>query len=350
MNKNNNQPKYDKKGYTVLHYACKRPSLEIVKYLIESGYDINSITNNEQCKSVLESSIIGGDIEIVDYLINNGADINYQNNQGFSALHVAIEQNRTYLAIYLILKHINFNAIDKNGCTALHVASKLGNLTVIETLLDKGANGSILDSNGYTPLHYAILDGNIESIDIILETHPKLLKIKTKNNFLPSDFARMNDQLDAEQLLNAYEEDIFDKENTNVIISVAKDFIARDARPFMCNSIIIPLLLAALAYTDWPYNIFTVSFVVAMFYAIILSADEYYSSMMGIGLWTHVYTNFIYFGNIVPGMYFYLPKKLLNQYDMVILLAKDNYLDAITYFFIFSTLRKINMAFFCIIF
>ena len=67
--------------------SIRGDDLEIVKYLLENGADINAKDNYGTTALMKASS--NGQLEIVQFLIENGADINIKNNEGKTALDVA---------------------------------------------------------------------------------------------------------------------------------------------------------------------------------------------------------------------------------------------------------------------
>jgi len=71
-----------------LSAACMAGHLEIVRYLVENGVDIESKISMENT-SALNEAAINNQLEIVRYLLEKGADIASQDHQGFTALHWA---------------------------------------------------------------------------------------------------------------------------------------------------------------------------------------------------------------------------------------------------------------------
>ncbi|KAG8328492.1 hypothetical protein J6590_001165 [Homalodisca vitripennis] len=75
-----------------------------------------------------------GQLNMVRFLLENGANVDPSTGLGYTPLHQAAQQGHT-LIITLLLKHkANPNAVTNNGQTALSIANKLGYISVIETL------------------------------------------------------------------------------------------------------------------------------------------------------------------------------------------------------------------------
>ena len=112
-------------GSTLLHSACMSYSgnLEVVKYLVEHGVDINAIQNSEGEHTALSWSISHQHLEIFKYLISKGADINFKSELG-TLLHRASCFGQLEMIQILVEKGkgLNINAKDYAGKTPLQVA------------------------------------------------------------------------------------------------------------------------------------------------------------------------------------------------------------------------------------
>ena len=82
----------DSDGYTALHDASERGFTEGVRYLVETGADVNkSTTNGEGHTPLILASYLGKE-EVVRALLEAGADVNKRDSDGMSPLNLALKE------------------------------------------------------------------------------------------------------------------------------------------------------------------------------------------------------------------------------------------------------------------
>ena len=178
---------------TALHSASLEGHLQVVRYLLRHGVDVN-IRNNENSTPLLLASWNGhrdvvqclldheadlnlrnkflntplilaaffGHFDVVRLLLEHSADVNSQNDPGRTPLHNAIRCTRFKAdrpqMVRLLLKHgANVNARNKKHRTPLHLVSKRPELLdVLRILLEHGADLDVVDKDGKTPLQLSL--------------------------------------------------------------------------------------------------------------------------------------------------------------------------------------------------
>jgi len=153
-------------GETPLHSAASGGQLEVVKFLISQGADINLKQNSGA--TALHFACFGGHRDVVEWLIDNGADVNSKDNNGLTPLRVAVFRSNKEMIALLIEKGAALNAREENGATPLHEACIGGNKDVVELLIEKGANIGIEDDMGNTPFHMASNYGQKEIVELLI--------------------------------------------------------------------------------------------------------------------------------------------------------------------------------------
>jgi len=92
-----------------IHEAAELGNIEVVKYAIADGVDVNEA--NKTGRTLLELATIEGNKGIVELLINNGADVNAKSENGFTALHSTAFFRHKEIVELLIAKGSDVNAI-----------------------------------------------------------------------------------------------------------------------------------------------------------------------------------------------------------------------------------------------
>ena len=118
-------------------------------------------TGTEYGKYSLEERLIihatDGAWEAVRGLVRNGADISYKNNNGESALHIALLDRDVPLEVIRLLIHpAIINSFTRNGLTPLHIAARSHRPRIIRELLWANADPSIRsrDRRGSSPMEF----------------------------------------------------------------------------------------------------------------------------------------------------------------------------------------------------
>ncbi|CAG9773908.1 unnamed protein product [Ceutorhynchus assimilis] len=112
--------------YTALQFAVRRNSIEQVRYLIESGSELDT-----------------------------GPD---------PALHLALRKSNTKIATILLESGANFELKDSNGDQPIHIACNLGLLDIVKVLCAYGCTVEVPTAKGLYPLHLAAKNGHISVV------------------------------------------------------------------------------------------------------------------------------------------------------------------------------------------
>lgn len=150
-----------------LHIPAGKGHLDKVKAEINSGKDVNSKDIAGQTALMYASET--GRLEVVKYLVDNGADVNVQSGghgRG-TALIYASAANRITVMEYLLEHGADINATTPFNETALFWATAQGHVKAVNLLLNKKADTKIKNKKGKTALDLA-KDLNRKEIERIL--------------------------------------------------------------------------------------------------------------------------------------------------------------------------------------
>lgn len=111
-----------------------------------------------------------GDLKKVRDMMNHSVDINQSNENGFSALQVACDNNHIEV-VNELLKYdgIDIEHTDNSGCTAFYMACQEGNVEIVEELIRHSVNVNASDGNGLSPLQAACNNNNRDVVKQLLK-------------------------------------------------------------------------------------------------------------------------------------------------------------------------------------
>ena len=115
--------------------ACEGGYIDIVKCLIENGYNIDHSDSDLPIPTPLFSACKYGNKDVVDFLLKRNCKV---------------------------------DAMDKYGQTALHAACKKGNKDIVNSLLKCDSNINLCSVYVHTPLYYACINDHIDIVQILL--------------------------------------------------------------------------------------------------------------------------------------------------------------------------------------
>lgn len=147
----------DQWGHTPLIQAIWSDRLNIAKFLIQAGADVNKL---DYCnKPTLHLASEKHDIELIKMLVSSGINIHAVDNRGETALFNAIEANDLDLVKYFVNIGLDVNKISGYGDTPLLRSVgkyRYVDADIISFLIASGANLELKNSSGNTALYEAV--------------------------------------------------------------------------------------------------------------------------------------------------------------------------------------------------
>jgi ankyrin repeat protein len=107
--------------------------------------------------------------DVVRELLELGADPRIADNDGETALFVAVASNRLKTVQCFVEKEVDVNQANEKRVSPLHLACKIGALEICRVLVANQAKIAAVDNERRTPLHYATLKNNLEIVTFLLE-------------------------------------------------------------------------------------------------------------------------------------------------------------------------------------
>lgn len=154
---------------TLLHFAAGKGNLEMVKYLVETAKaDVNIVVPTLEKPIVL--AVREGFLEIVKYFVELGMDINEKCSKKFTLLHHAAASKKSVnIFIYLLENGADFNAkfyIPEMGdISALQISHISGNFNQLVGILSRMGYKIELTGEEIDALFAAVESNDVQTID-----------------------------------------------------------------------------------------------------------------------------------------------------------------------------------------
>jgi hypothetical protein len=154
-------------GISPLAQAAEFGRVEVVRYLLDEGADINLSPGGSW--TALDRACSHGRLQVVALLLARGARTTPADD-GWTPLMSAAQKGHTDI-VELLLAHREGEQLDRQNSpgrrTALHFACYYGEAGVLRALLGAGADPHVVDHDGRTPLSNAVRRGHAECVALL---------------------------------------------------------------------------------------------------------------------------------------------------------------------------------------
>lgn len=209
-------------GFSHFHIACTRENIDVIKFFIHSGVDVNAPVNFDAVFypgfTALHLAVKFKLPTVVQLLLSHNADITVRNGLGLTALDQAIvnyerydpNDKVDYTIIELLLlarEQLNIDPAYNRGLSLLHIACARNDVAGIKRYLDDRNVNQIVDINspkwaGYTPLHFAAYGNHDLAIALLLENRNCAISIKDADGSTPLHLRYVYNKFDFTSSIN----------------------------------------------------------------------------------------------------------------------------------------------------
>eukprot|EP00009_Paramoeba_aestuarina_P008711 CAMPEP_0201519972 /NCGR_PEP_ID=MMETSP0161_2-20130828/10388_1 /ASSEMBLY_ACC=CAM_ASM_000251 /TAXON_ID=180227 /ORGANISM="Neoparamoeba aestuarina, Strain SoJaBio B1-5/56/2" /LENGTH=373 /DNA_ID=CAMNT_0047918177 /DNA_START=60 /DNA_END=1177 /DNA_ORIENTATION=+ len=128
--------------------------------------------------------------------LQKGANINaLDESSGFSALHLAVEQQSEECVNTLLMNGIDVKTVNLKGMGVMHVAAEMGSVAMIQLLLGKVPATDVVklincpDETGRTPLHLALIKADSTCASLLYQFEGSNISVVDQDGCLPLHYA-----------------------------------------------------------------------------------------------------------------------------------------------------------------
>ena len=152
-------------------------------------YELMIIPPNKKAEMIVrEVEKPEPNLNLISDLITLGANVDWQDNGGFTALHMCARFNHLEIARMLIDAGADVNIQNDSGETALHWCARYNHTEIARMLIDAGADVNIQDERGWTALHECALYNHPEIARMLIDAGADL-NIQNNGGRLPYELA-----------------------------------------------------------------------------------------------------------------------------------------------------------------
>jgi len=145
--------------------AIEHDSIAKLKSLLKEGVDLNrpvligeeyDLEEYDEISPLFYAIRMNASMALIIFLLEHGVDIYQTDNDGISALDMAIKFKRKDVIRYCIDKGFDLNSTKrKSGITPVMLAACFSDTEMMQMLLEGGGEINAVDSTGMSPLDYA---------------------------------------------------------------------------------------------------------------------------------------------------------------------------------------------------
>ena len=168
-----------------MYYAL----IDLTLFYVLFCYSVNDYDYDR--RRALHIAAADGKIEVLKFLIERGADVNAEDRWGNTALDDALtcKKDDSIRVLRECGAVIGKSRMDEMGNILCQAAAE-GNIQHLHRLLECGVNMSVTDYDGRSPLHLAASEGHVSTVDWLIENGAEINCVDRFGNTPLSDASR----------------------------------------------------------------------------------------------------------------------------------------------------------------
>ncbi len=167
----------------------KKYPIEYFQILLKAKSNIHK--TDDDGRTALVMAIMQNHTELVNMLLNNGANANDKAYSGETALQIASSLGNEDIVTSLLQYEADINSVTNDKLTPLLLAVWKNHLSIVKKLLANRADLNIVDIHGVTPLIRASCEGHYEIVQFLIAQGVDINQ-KDNSGFSALDDAMMN--------------------------------------------------------------------------------------------------------------------------------------------------------------
>ena len=183
--------------------TVSKGNADAIKLMLASGAEVNGKDKNNDGISAIFVAVEQGNVEAVRTLLEFGAKINARDDEKRTPL-MSLDEDATPELVRMLLSYgAKIKAVDDNGNNVLHRVASYAAADVLDILIVEGAKINARNNEGQTPLMIAADYENLEAVKVLLKAGADA-NLRDENNRTALGIALENDYKEIAELLISY--------------------------------------------------------------------------------------------------------------------------------------------------
>lgn len=159
----------EKSGFTPLHAAIVQGHVDVVRFLVSKGADVESGFGSDGATSFYVACKFGV-VEIARILQPHLQNHSKPKQNGMTPAHVAAQNGHIEIIDFLASFGPDiFHTLSDSGSTPLHLAAHQQQEAMVEKLISLGSSVDVFDDLGWSPIHVALQGQNTNILRMLIK-------------------------------------------------------------------------------------------------------------------------------------------------------------------------------------
>jgi ankyrin repeat protein len=152
---------------TVLYFATIGGDITVLELILSAS--VSWLTSRDLDAAFMNASMMG-ETQVARNLLGHGANINSQNDDGDTAVMLAVSRNHVVTVQFLLEYGADTSLQNAQGECAVHIAAQFGHMESLELIMGSSTSLDVNDNKGNTPLTYAIANKDVITVEKLLNS------------------------------------------------------------------------------------------------------------------------------------------------------------------------------------
>ncbi|XP_060064198.1 transient receptor potential cation channel subfamily A member 1-like [Ylistrum balloti] len=159
------------------HFASAEELIDLLELFMATGENLYGLAGKDRLithrdnegNTALHMAILNNKLKASEYLLRKGASVNSRNGSHSAPLHMAAVNGNVPITELLLSYKAIIDRRDKEHMTAIHRAAMFNRYQIIEILLNKGGDVNVKSEDQMSPLMMSCWKGHVQTTNFLLK-------------------------------------------------------------------------------------------------------------------------------------------------------------------------------------